>query len=142
MNTTVHKQISALFCDLFDDPELRRFLRQGESGADLVCELPGPTASLIHIAGVAVEQLHRRGLFSVTLVRLGYDFPGSVNDIRAMLGHHEPLADATPRTWRPSGLKRATIRAWKTQLAGAHGNARDDYAQHAGLRHTAFSPFA
>lgn len=70
-----------LFCTLFDAAGLRRFLRHGEQGDEIVRALPGSQTPLADQVDGAVDLLERHGLVPETLERLRIDFPRRLADV-------------------------------------------------------------
>ena len=93
MPTTFHASLVGLFTDLFNEDELRAFLRGLEGGASLLHRLPAPPASLLLLADQTLEVLQRHGYldsaFFGELVRI---FPRRRTDIEVVAsGHGFPL---------------------------------------------------
>lgn len=94
MSTTSHAALVALFTELFNEDELRAFLRGLEGGATLLHRLPAPPASLLHLADQTLDVLERHGyLDSAFFGELLRVFPRRRVDIEGVArGHGFPLA--------------------------------------------------
>jgi len=63
----VDHQLMVLFLELFTTEELRRFIRDGPMGDEIVAKLPGHTASSEDVSSEAVAVLRRYGLLDEAL---------------------------------------------------------------------------
>src|SRR5688572_18522862 len=79
-------QFEALLCGLFDEVEIRRWLRLRDDGDEVAALVPGPPIALRELVHAATEVLLRRGLIDVHLFeRLAEEFPGRSADIKNVL---------------------------------------------------------
>lgn len=73
--------LHGLLRSMFSETELRRFIRDGESGEVICANLPGERAPMAELVDGVIAQLQRRGLVSLALTRLRQDFPWRLADI-------------------------------------------------------------
>lgn len=104
MSLTPHAALAALLTQLFNDDELRAFLRGLDGGAVLLHRLPAPPASLLLLADQTCDALARHGyLDSAFFGALAGAFPRRRTDIESVASTHGfPLAPVAPPPPVPS----------------------------------------
>lgn len=73
--------LHALLLSMFNEHDLRRFVRFGGDGEAICAQLPGVGASLAELVDGVLEQICQRGLVRSTLMRLRATFPRRIADI-------------------------------------------------------------
>lgn len=104
MSLTPHAALVALLSQLFNDDELRAFLRGLDGGAALLHRLPAPPASLLLLADQTCDVLARHGYLDAAFFgALAGAFPRRRADIDAVASAHGfPLTPAAAPTPAPS----------------------------------------
>lgn len=114
MRSKPPQKLDELFSSLFDDHDLRKWVRDYMPVSELVNELPGNGAPLLVLAGVLVERLEKHGLINAALFEaLLKARPLRREDILTVASRYLPWRDRMSFMWVP---RRVWVRGGLTML--------------------------